>query len=144
MYTVCLPMHNKLMVVNLGVDAPQLQIDIYPYKFLHFVSIGMDVGHKYFCAKGETPIYILVQNIETKVVRLMLYRTFAWRQPEDETWPLKRQNNLLFVSDNILMPQMHKQNPIKEAVLLYRPQKQGVKLSVIVQYHSDRQGICAL
>jgi hypothetical protein len=60
MYTVCSPMHNKLMVVNLGMDVPQLQIDIYPYKFLKFVSIGMDVGHKYFCAVGETPIYFLV------------------------------------------------------------------------------------
>jgi hypothetical protein len=63
----------------------------------------------------------------------MLYRTYAWRQSEDETcWPSKRQNNLLFVSENILMPQMHKQNPIKEAVLLYFQQKKGVKLTVIV------------
>jgi hypothetical protein len=60
MYRMSSPMHNKLTVVNLAIDQPQLQIDIYPYKILNFVRIGMDVGDKYFCAKGETPIYLLV------------------------------------------------------------------------------------
>jgi len=41
MYNSCHPLRNRMMVANLGIDSPQMQIDIYPYRFIKFVSLGM-------------------------------------------------------------------------------------------------------
>jgi hypothetical protein len=37
-YPDCSPMNEKLMIANLGIDCPQLRIDINPYKFIKFVK----------------------------------------------------------------------------------------------------------
>jgi hypothetical protein len=41
MYKCLHPMGNKITVVNLAVNCPQMQIDIYPYRFLFFVNRGI-------------------------------------------------------------------------------------------------------
>jgi hypothetical protein len=42
MYDNLHPLDNKLTVVNLAVNCPQMRIDIYPYRFLCFVKSGIN------------------------------------------------------------------------------------------------------
>lgn len=54
-------MRNILAVVNLSQNVPQQYIDIHPYRFLCFVSQGLeDLADK--AQAGETTIFFLAQH----------------------------------------------------------------------------------
>jgi hypothetical protein len=118
MYKNLHPKGNKLTVVNLAIDCPQMRFDIFPYRFLCFVNTGMlDVAK--FKEHSETMIYFLAQY-EHKV-KLMYYRSNAWKQSEDpicDDWPELRQNNIQTISGEVLLPKEHVMSPIKAAILL--------------------------
>ncbi len=61
MYVSSMPMRNILVVANLAQNVPQLYLNIYPYRFLCFVSKGIEdlAG---LCELGESAIFFLAQH----------------------------------------------------------------------------------
>lgn len=70
-------MDNFLHVVNLAVNSTQLRINIYPYRFMQFVKVGLTSDSE-FKRPNETAIYFLAKHLHKNTVRLMYYRTNPW------------------------------------------------------------------
>jgi len=87
---------------------------------------------------GEEVIYFLAEHLESKVVRLLYYRTNPWRDKEDEA---ERQNNIKLVPGEIKLPLAYNFVTNQEAILLKKETSQGLKLALIIQYYRNSHNI---